>query len=419
MNRQSNPKAKNKIKFNEKLNTQLFRKMNIVDLDFKSSRKNQAMLVQDGLISWLGDEKNISKIKSLYNKSDYEEVSLNNKLVLPSFVECHTHTLFAGNRANEFELRNQGISYLEIAAQGGGILSTMKATRQASKSQLLNITQNRVDSFLKQGVSTLEIKTGYALDLKNELKCLEIIKQLKGPHIVSTFLGAHAKPPEFNSHAEYLEYLIESVLPKIKTKKLSNRIDIFVEKKFFEKKEAHIFLKKAKEMRFEIVLHANQLSLSGGIDLALKHQALSADHVIHLTSNHIQKMAQSQTVAVLLPMADLYMRCAYPPARKLIDAGATVALATDFNPGSCPSQDIMLVGLLARLEMKMSLPEIFKAYTFNAAKALNLSESEGSLELGKKANFLVTNAELTDFFYSAGKVPDHELFILGNKIKTT
>lgn len=374
------------------------------------------MLIQDGRIAAIGLQTNVLKSIKLGKIKVKKEVDLKNKLVFPSFVECHTHSVFAGSRAEEFEMRNTGVSYLEIAQKGGGILSTMRATRKASAEELLVLTQQRVDNFVKQGVSTLEIKSGYALDLKNEVKMLEVVKELKGPRIVSTFLGAHARPPEYTNNEDYLKYLVEEVLPVVKKKKLATRVDIFVETKFFEKPESLAYLIKAKELGFDLTLHANQLTLSAGAEIALQLKAVSADHVINLNDKLISSFAKSETVPVLLPMADLYMKCAYPPARQLIDAGATVALATDFNPGSCPSQDLALVGLLARLEMKMTLPEVFKAYTFAAAKALRLHHEEGSLEVGKLANFICTEAELTDFFYSAGHTPEHELFIRGKSV---
>lgn len=370
-----------------------------------------AFLISNGVIQWVGSQSKVPK-----NFKIKKQIDLKNKLVFPSFIECHTHAVFAGSRAEEFELRNQGVSYLEIAQKGGGILSTMRATRKATAPELLKLTQKRVNEFLRQGVSTLEIKSGYALDLKNEVKMLEILKKIKGPRIISTFLGAHARPPEFNDNAEYLRYLAKEVLPQIKKKKLSDRVDIFIENKFFERSESIEYLIRAQELGFKITIHANQLSLSAGAELALKLFAQSADHVIHLNDSLINSFAQSKTVPVLLPTADLYMKCPYPPARKLIDAGATVALATDYNPGSCPSQDLALVGLLARLEMKMTLPEVFKAYTSGAAKALGLQSEEGVLEVGKYANFICTEAELTDFFYSAGQTPEHQLFIRGQQI---
>lgn len=385
---------------------------------FNGQMPKMAMIVEAGLITWLGQQSKIPK-KIKFNK----ETDLKGKKIFPSFVECHTHTVFAGSRADEFELRNNGVSYLEIAKKGGGILSTMKQTRKASKNELLASAKTRVDHFLKQGVSTIEIKSGYALDLKNEIKSLEVIQGIsklypkaKAPNIISTFLGAHAKPPEFESYSEYLDFLVKKVLPEVKKKKLSNRVDIFIEKNFFEPGDSKKYLQAAQSLGFHLTIHANQLTLSGGAELALDLQAQSADHVIHLNDEAITRFAKSKTVAVLLPAADLYMKCAYPQARKLIDAGAAVALATDFNPGSCPTQDLSLVGLLARLEMKMTLPEVFKAYTINAAKALGVESSEGSLAVGKKANFISTSAELTDFFYSAGQTPEHQLFIGGNQI---
>lgn len=371
-----------------------------------------ALLVENKKIIWIGPQ---NKIPKKINIS--KEIDLKNQLVFPSFIECHTHSVFAGSRAEEFELRNNGVSYLEIAKRGGGILSTMKKTRQMKFSDLLMKTQQHVDTFLKQGVSTLEIKSGYALDLKNELKMLEVIKQLKGPQIISTFLGAHALPPEFETHEQYLNYLVLKVLPVIKKRKLAERVDIFIEKNFFESNVASEYLQKATQMGFQTTIHANQLSLSGGADLALKLKSQSADHVIHLTDSLIKEFSKSKTVAVLLPAADLYMKCAYPPARQLLDAGAQVALATDFNPGSCPTQDLSLVGLLARLEMKMTLPEVFKAYTSGAAQALGVQDQQGELAVGKLANFISTDAELTDFFYSVGSMPKHSLYIGGQAVK--
>lgn len=394
----------------------LFRNFRLVSSDFTGQQSKMAMLVQQGKIIWIGPQGKLSQKlgKKTIVKTEYD---LKNQLVFPSFIECHTHTVFAGSRAAEFEMRNQGVSYLEIAQKGGGILSTMKATRKSTAADLLKSTQKRVDTFLKQGVSTLEIKSGYALDLKNEIKVLEVLPKLKGPRIIGTFLGAHARPPEFETNLQYIEYLCEKVLPKIRKKNLAQRVDIFIENKFFEKEESQIYLRKAQELGFQITVHANQLSLSAGADLALDFQALSADHVIHLDDRLIRKFANSKTTAVLLPMADLYMKCPYPPARKLIEAGAQVALATDYNPGSCPSQDLALVGLLARLEMKMSLPEVFQAYTHGAACALGIEHEEGRLEVGKYANFICTEADLSDFFYSAGATPDHQVFIRGKRLK--
>ncbi|MGZ5279540.1 MAG: imidazolonepropionase [Pseudobdellovibrionaceae bacterium] len=371
--------------------------------------KKAAMVVQDGKIVWVGPQKSIPRIHS----KNCFEVDLHGMTVIPGLVECHTHSLFAGSRSQEFEMRLQGISYQEIAKKGGGILSTMRETRKATALKLKELTQSRVDRFVAQGVTTLEIKTGYALDEKNEIKSLKTIRSLQGPRVVPTFLGAHSVPPEFSSAKDYLEHL-ETILPEIR--KLTDRLDIWIEKGFFEKEFSRKYLEKAKELGFQILVHADQLTLSGGTELAVELQAISADHVIQLQDREIQILAKSTTTAVLLPMADLYMKCTYPPARQLIDSGARVALATDFNPGSCPSQDLALVGLLARLEMKMSLPEVIAAYTVGASHALNLEDETGSLESGKSADFACIDDDWTKLFYAAGDLPVRKSFLKGRLI---
>lgn len=372
--------------------------------------KDAALVVQAGQIQWVGPKKKLPK-----KLGDHLEVKLNVATILPSFVECHTHSVFAGHRADEFELRNQGTSYQEIAKRGGGILSSMRKTRKATAKELLVKTQQHVNDFICQGVGTLEIKSGYALDAKNEMKMLEVTHSLEGLRVVPTFLGAHAKPPEFDSYESYLEFLADKVLPQIKKKGLARRVDIFIEKGFFEKEAGKKYLQVAKKLGFDLVVHADQLSLSGGSELAVELQALSADHVIQIKDSQIRKIAKSEVTACLLPAADLYMKCAYPKARKLIDAGARVALATDFNPGSSPTQDLSLVGLLARLEMKMTLPEVIAAYTLGPAYALGLQNSVGSLELGKSADFIGTNKSWQELFYSVGDRSIEFSFVSGQQ----
>lgn len=361
----------------------------------------QAIYVEKGRIAWVGPQKKIPK--ELAKKKKLKEISGKGQTVLPGLVECHTHLVFAGHRATEFELRNQGVSYQEIARQGGGILSTMNRTREASAKELLVLAQDRVDEFVSQGVTTLEVKSGYGLDAKNELKCLKVAKALKGPQIISTYLGAHAKPPEFSSYETYLDFLTIEVLPQVKKQKLARRVDIFLEKGFFSLESSRKYLKKAKDLGFEVLIHADQLTLSGGAELAVELGALSGDHLLQIQDKEIHKLASSEVTCVMLPAADLYMKCSYPPARKLIDAGARVALATDFNPGTSPTQDLNLVGLLARLEMKMSLPEVIAAYTVGAAYALQAQRDVASLEVGKSADLMCTNMSWQELFYSIGK----------------
>lgn len=374
--------------------------------------KKAALVVGKGKVVWVGEDK---KIPRAFRNKITREVFLKGKTVVPGLVDCHTHLVFAGDRSNEFELRNKGVSYQEIAARGGGILSTMQATRKASAIELTKLAQTRVNKALAQGITTLEIKSGYSLNEKDEIKQLRVVKNLKGPRIISTFLGAHALPPEFADRKEYLNFLSKKVLPIVAKKKLAQRVDIFIESGFFESHEAREYLEECKRLGFEVTIHADQLSLSGGTSLAIDMAAKSADHVIQIGEAEISRVASSQTTAVLLPAADLYMKCNYPPARKLIEAGARVALATDFNPGSCPTQDINLVGILARLYMGMSLPEVISALTVGGAYALGLENEVGCLSEGYTADFVVTNQNWRTLFYSSGEAIANDVFIGGKK----
>lgn len=372
---------------------------------------------ENGRIIWLGPDRRIPK--ELAKKKSVREWDLRGSTALPGFVECHTHLIFAGDRADEFELRNQGVSYQEISARGGGILSTVKKTRAASLNQLVSLAQKRVDRFVSQGVTTVEVKSGYSLNLKDEMKMLQTIQKLKKVRTVSTFLGAHALPPEFKSYEEYLQFLSEKVLPVVHKKKLAQRVDVFIEKGFFPLKASEDYLARAKKMGFDVVIHADQLTLSGGSRAAVRQKALSGDHLIQIGPLEVKELANSNVTCVLLPTADLYTKLKYPPARQLIDAGARVALATDYNPGTSPTQDLNLVGLLARLEMKMTLPEVLSAYTVGAAHALKLGSEVGSLEVGKSADILCIEGDWQSLFYSAGEARSSLVFSRGVKVFNT
>lgn len=382
----------------------------VLESDLGLHHKMQ-IYVEGGKIAWIG-----TRLPKEYTRSVKREVDMQKRTVLPGFIECHTHLIFAGDRAAEFEMRNQGVSYQEIAKQGGGILSTMKNTRQASLQRLTELGQRRAQHFVSQGVTTLEAKSGYALNLKDEVKMLQASRAIKGPRVVNTFLGAHALPPEFKTYSEYLDYLAREVLPVIRKKNLAERVDIFIEKGFFPREEAQRYLEKAKSLGFDVVAHADQLTLSGGADVAIKVGALSGDHLLQVGESEVQRLAKSEVTCVLLPAADLYMKTLYPPARKMIDAGARVALATDFNPGSSPTQDLSFVGLLARLEMKMTLPEVIAAYTVGASYALNLQNRVGSLEVGKCADFIGIEQDWKTLFYSVGELSRKEVFIHGKRV---
>lgn len=373
-----------------------------------------AIVIEKDKIAWVGPQKKLPR--EFARKKTLRDYDMKGRTVLPGFIECHTHLIFSGDRAAEFEMRNQGVSYQEIAAKGGGILSTMKKTRASSLNDLVKTGQKRLDHFVSQGVTTVEIKSGYALNLKDELKMLQAAQKLSGIRTVNTFLGAHALPPEFKSYEEYLTFLAQEVLPVVAKKKLARRVDVFIEKGFFPPEASEKYLRRAQELGFEILIHADQMSLSGGSDIAVRLGALSGDHLLQIEDKEIKKLAQSEVTGVLLPTADLYTKTKYPPARAMIDAGVRVALATDFNPGTSPTQNLNLVGLLARLEMKMSLPEVIAAYTVGGAYALNLQNEVGSLEVGKSADILCIDQDWQTLFYSVGEASEKVVFSRGKKV---
>lgn len=380
--------------------------------------KDAAIAVVNGRIAWIGSQKSLRKSdqSQIFGRKKPKEIDLQKRSLVPGFVECHTHLLFAGDRRQDFELRNQGITYQEIAARGGGIRSTMRATREASSKTLQKLGQRRVQRFIDQGVTTLEVKSGYGLDLKSEIKILKAAKVLTGPEIITTFLGPHSLPPEFKDYDQYLIYLENEVLPLVAKKKLAERVDIFIEQGFFSNNQAEKWFSAAKALGLKIVAHTDQLTAGGGSRLSLRYQALSVDHAVHLHADEIKLLAASETTAVLLPTSDFYLKVAYPEARKMIDAGARVALATDFNPGTSPSQDLSLVGVLARLEMKMTLPEVIAAYTYNAAAALDRQNQIGSLEVGKNADFAVIDGSWSELFYEVGYHPVHSIWRQGRSL---
>ncbi len=377
--------------------------------------KNAALLVKDSKILWVGKEsrldsqiKLIKKTKNLQKSSSkskstksnntkkqklkIKEIDLGGRTVLPAFVECHSHSVFTGNRADEFELRNQGVSYQEISKKGGGILSTVKGIKKSSDQELQDNFNNIATQFNKQGVTSLETKSGYGLNFKFEKKMFEAMttkNTSKNMRIIKTYLGPHAVSPYFKNKQDYLKQIIEIDLPKIKKYNLASRVDIFIEKGFFSLVDAKKYFSKAQELGLDICVHADQLTRTGATSLAIDYSAISADHCVNLSSADIKKLSKSNTTAVLLPTADFYMKINYPEARKMIDGGARVALATDYNPGTSPSQSLSFVGLLARLEMKMTLAEVLAGYTYNAASALGLQNHIGSLEAGKYADFIV------------------------------
>ncbi|MBE8221256.1 MAG: imidazolonepropionase [Bdellovibrionales bacterium] len=378
---------------------------NITESDFTIIKK-AAIISYKGNIVWVGKYKTINQslikqlIKTYKITQTLKKYSLNDSFVMPSFVECHTHLLFGGNRTSEFNLRQKGVSYSKIASQGGGILSTVKETRKLSLTELKKLAQQRSKDFLSQGVTSLEIKSGYGLNLSSEIKMLQAIKSIKNLNVISTFLALHTLPKEFLSKEQYFNFVINKILPVAVKKQLINRVDIFVESMAFNKKHMTKLFKAADAYNLNLSVHSDQLSKQGSSCLAAKLGASSVDHVNFVTNSEIKYLSKANVSNVFLPGADFYLKMKYPQARKFLDSGARVALATDYNPGTCPCNNIEFIGLLARLEMNMNIQEVITAYTVSAAHALNIQNKVGSLEVGKQADFISLNKSYDQLFYS-------------------
>lgn len=377
----------------------------ITSADF-SMVKNAAIFSYNGKIIWVGKytKVNLSLIKTLKEtykiKQALTKHSLDNAFIMPAFVECHTHLLFGGSRASEFNLRQKGISYSDIAKKGGGILSTVKETRKLSLLDLKKLAQTRAEVFLSQGVTSLEVKSGYALNLSGEIKMLQAINAIKNLNISATFLALHALPKEFSSKEKYFQWVMNKVLPVVIKKQLIQRVDIFVESMAFNKKQLSALFKQARLYDLGLTVHSDQLSSQGTSCLAAQQGAFSVDHVNFVSNSEIQYLSKANVSNVFLPAADFYLKMQYPKARKFLDSGARVALATDYNPGTCPCNSIEFIGLLARLEMNMTIEEVITAYTVSAAHALGMQNKVGSLEVGKQADFISLNVSYDELFYS-------------------
>ena len=345
-----------------------------------------------GKIIFLGEEKKFKKEVRLEEDGIY--IDGTGLVALPGFVDSHTHLPFAGTREEEFVLRIKGFSYQELAKKGLGIQTTVKATRQASKKELLSLSLNRLDSMLLLGTTTTEAKSGYGLNLKDEIKQLETLEELRKLHpidIVPTFMGAHEIPEEYRSRKnDYIELLIHKILPEVKEKNLAEFFDVFCEEGVFSLEETRKLVGAAKAAGFKIKIHADEFSPLGGAKLAAEEEATSADHLINITEEGIQELAKSQTAATLLPAVSFFlMHEKKAPARKLIEEGAIVAIASDFNPGSSMTESMLFVLQLAVFTLKMSIEEAINAATANAAYALAKHEEVGSLEVGKKMDVVL------------------------------
>ncbi|MBL1219353.1 imidazolonepropionase [Chryseobacterium sp. L7] len=373
------------------------------------------IVVNHGEIQEVG---NFETLKSENQNIETETIE-GEQIVLPGFVDAHTHICFGGNRANDFAMRNAGKTYLEIAESGGGIWSSVQHTRNASEAELLKTLVERINFLVSLGITTIEIKSGYGLDVENELKMLRIIKKAQDQtkaKLVPTCLSAHLKPRDFEgSNTEYLNYILTEILPKVKEEGLAQRVDIFIEKSAFQPEESKDFLVKTKDLGFDITVHADQFT-PGSSRIAVEVGAKSADHLEATIDEDIEFLAQSDTVATALPGASLGLGEKFTPARKLLDAGAIVAIASDWNPGSAPMGNLITqASILATFE-KLTTAEVLAGMTFRAAYALGL-EDIGKLEKGKKADFVTFKTDnFQNVLYNQGSLNAEHVYIGGTQI---
>ncbi len=374
----------------------------------------------DGKIAWLGK---MSELKQPIENLAYNIYDLEAKFLMPAFIDCHTHIVYAGSRANEFEMRLEGVSYEEIAQKGGGIISTVSAVRAASEDELFEASINRIKKAIRYGSAAFEIKSGYGLDLENEEKMLKTALRIEkkfGIKIQKTFLGAHALPPEFKGRADaYIEYVTDEMLPKLAEKRLIDTVDGFCENIAFSAQQIERLFKQAKELNIPIKLHTEQLSNQGGAKLTAKYGGLSADHLEYIDEDGVKEMAKFGTVAVLLPSAFYFLReTQKPPIELFRKYRVPMAIATDCNPGSSPILSLPLVMNMACTLFQMTPFEALKAVTINAARALGWQDIVGSLEIGKDASFSIFDIkEPAELSYLIGSDSCHSIVLCGQNLR--
>ncbi|HEY8364328.1 MAG TPA: imidazolonepropionase [Haloplasmataceae bacterium] len=370
--------------------------------------KNGYVVVEDGIIKQVGNGETYKD----YIKENTELVDASGLLMTPGLIDSHTHLVHGGSREHELKMKLEGKTYLDILNAGGGILNTVNATKKATFAELYDKAKNSLDIMLKYGVTTVEAKSGYGLDYETEIKQLEVAKKLNENHpvdIKSTYLGAHAVPIEYRGKKEeYIQKIIE-MLPIIKEQKLADYCDVFCEEGVFSLSESEYILSEAKKLGYKLKIHADEMVALGGATLACKLGCVSADHLMASEVTDYQNLAKAKVVANLLPATSFNLNKDYAKARKMIEFGCGVALSSDYNPGSCPSENLQFVMQLACLKMKMLPEEVITAVTINGACSLNEEENIGSIEVGKKADlvlFAVPNLEYLIYHFGVNHVKD-------------
>jgi imidazolonepropionase len=351
------------------------------------------LFLEDGLISDFGNMRDLDK-SDIQQFRITDEINASGKFVFPSFCDPHTHLVYAGSRENEFTDKIKGLSYEEIAKRGGGILNSAKKLHETSEDELFEQSVIRIDEIIRQGTGAVEIKSGYGLNLPDELKMLRVIKRIKESapvEVKATFLGAHAVPEEFRyKRDKYVDLIINEMIPVVASEQLADFIDVFCDRGFFTVEDTERILMAGLKYGLIPKIHANELDFSGGVQTGVKYNALSVDHLEMTGDAEIGTLKESETMPTLLPGSAFFLGLPYPPARKMIDAGLPVALASDYNPGSSPSGNMKLVMSLACIKLKMLPEEVINAATINSAYAMGLSATHGSIAKGKVANVFIT-----------------------------
>lgn len=378
--------------------------------------KNAFLLIENDIIKDFGTMEDCPNI-------DAEIVDATGRMILPSWCDSHTHIVYAGNREDEFVHRIKGLTYKEIAENGGGILNSAKNLQATSEDELYKQSKKRLEEIILLGTGAVEIKSGYGLTKESELKMLRVIKRLKENYpieIKATFLGAHALPKEFeHNKSGYLQLLINEVLPIIEKENLADFIDVFCEKGYFSVNDTKLILEAGKKYGLQGKIHVNQFNAIGGIQEGIKHNVLSVDHLEELRDIDIESLKNTQTMPVALPSCSYFLGIPYTPARKMIDHGLPLALATDYNPGSTPSGNMNFVVATACIKMKMTPEEAINAATINGAYAMNLQEKVGSITRGKLANLILTK-EINSYNYIPYSFGNHsvdKVYLKGKEVK--